>query len=109
MVGRRARYARRRGSLFVSLHAPPRDRCPPLSGLCRVDGRVAWQAWQFVSMMYELWDERGKGVLTPSQFDRAAHQHPVLVQAFIMSNFHHHLGECIMSSANFIIALANPS
>ena len=34
---------------------------------------MARQAWQFVSMMYELWDERGQGVLTPSQFDRAAH------------------------------------
>ena len=62
-------------------------------------------------MMYELWDERGEGVLTPSQFDRAAHQHPLLVQAHERSAiFDHRLGEFIMSARPFlIIASANPS
>ena len=32
--------------------------------------------------MYDLWDERGAGELTAMQFNRAAHQHPLLVQMF---------------------------
>ena len=42
------------------------------------------EAEQFTRMMYELWDERGTGCLTAAQFDRAAHQHPLLVQAFAL-------------------------
>ena len=35
---------------------------------------------QFVGMMYELWDETRAGALDAERFDRAAHQHPLLVQ-----------------------------
>ncbi|KAL1499615.1 hypothetical protein AB1Y20_011814 [Prymnesium parvum] len=45
-------------------------------------GCIHEEAAQFVDMMYELWDEEADGSLTESQFDRAAHQHPLLVQAF---------------------------
>ena len=33
-------------------------------------------------MMYELYDEAHEGYLGPAAFDRSAHQHPLLVQAF---------------------------
>ena len=42
---------------------------------------VTDEAQQFVAMMYQLWDEEADGSLTAAQFDRAAHQHPLLVQA----------------------------
>jgi hypothetical protein len=32
--------------------------------------------------MYSLYDEERADLLSPSAFDRAAHQHPLLVQAF---------------------------
>ena len=44
--------------------------------------RIRDEAAQFVGMMYDLWDDRGSGVLDAAAFDRAAHQHPLLVQAF---------------------------
>ena len=44
--------------------------------------RIQTEASQFVSMMFDLWDESKSGVLDQSMFDRAAHQHPLLVQAF---------------------------
>ena len=44
--------------------------------------RVASEAEQFVAMMYNLWDEDNTGAMDAPTFDRAAHQHPLLVQAF---------------------------
>jgi hypothetical protein len=44
--------------------------------------RVRGEAEQFVGMMYDLYDEERTGVLDAATFDRAAHQHPLLVQAF---------------------------
>ena len=44
--------------------------------------RIQLEAEQFATMMYDLWDEGGSGVLSRSAFDRAAHMHPLLVQAF---------------------------
>jgi hypothetical protein len=44
--------------------------------------RIRREASQFVSMMYDLWDESRAGTLDAAGFDRAAHQHPLLVQAF---------------------------
>lgn len=38
------------------------------------------EAKQFVAMMFELWDDERDGQLSEAQFDRAAHQHPLLVQ-----------------------------
>jgi hypothetical protein len=42
----------------------------------------AREAEHFVDLMFELWDESGAGELTPQLFVNAAHQHPLLVQAF---------------------------
>ena len=44
--------------------------------------QIGREAEQFVSMMFALWDEGGGGSLNAAGFDRAAHQHPLLVQAF---------------------------
>lgn len=44
--------------------------------------RISHEAEQFVTMMFELWDDGKSGVLDAITFDRAAHQHPLLVQAF---------------------------
>ena len=35
-----------------------------------------------MGMMYELYDEANTGRLDQTAFNRAAHQHPLLVQAF---------------------------
>ena len=43
---------------------------------------VRSEAEQFVGMMFELYDEDKRGALDFATFDRAAHQHPLLVQAF---------------------------
>uniref|UniRef100_A0A7S4BMJ7 EF-hand domain-containing protein n=1 Tax=Chrysotila carterae TaxID=13221 RepID=A0A7S4BMJ7_CHRCT len=48
----------------------------------RVAERVQAEATRFVDMMFELWDEEGVGLLSRARFDRAAHQHPLLVQTF---------------------------
>ena len=44
--------------------------------------RIEAEAEQFVAMMHHLYDEAGSGSLDREAFDRAAHQHPLLVQAF---------------------------
>ena len=44
--------------------------------------RVRNEAERFTSMMYGLWDPECSSVLDEAAFDRAAHQHPLLVQAF---------------------------
>ena len=36
----------------------------------------------FVQLMFELWDDMHSGSFDCFQFDRAAHQHPLLVQGF---------------------------
>ena len=46
------------------------------------EARIDSEARQFVEMMFELWDETRGGALSADAFDRAAHQHPLLVQAF---------------------------
>ena len=53
---------------------------PPLSE--ETCARVHAEAEHFVGMMYDLWDEGKSGELDAPTFDRAAHQHPLLVQAF---------------------------
>ena len=69
---------------------------PPMHRQAAVrDARIAEvgaEAREFVSMMYDLWATpadgapadagRGCDVLNAAQFRRAAHQHPLLVQAF---------------------------
>lgn len=47
-----------------------------------ISARVREEASQFVGMMYELYDEANTGRLDQTAFNRAAHQHPLLVQAF---------------------------
>ena len=64
------------------LYEPPLDENPDAEAATLA--RVSEEAEQFTRMMYELWDERGTGCLTAAQFDRAAHQHPLLVQAFAL-------------------------
>ena len=54
-------------------------RCRPIPAE-RMRG-IQEEAEQFVGMMYELWDESRGGSLDAEAFDRAAHQHPLLVQA----------------------------
>ena len=44
--------------------------------------RVRDEAERFTSMMYGLWDPECSSVLDEAAFDRAAHHHPLLVQAF---------------------------
>ena len=44
--------------------------------------RVRAEAEEFVGMMYGLWVEGGSGAFDARSFNRAAHQHPLLVQAF---------------------------
>ena len=46
------------------------------------EARIDSEARQFVEMMLELWDETRGGALSADAFDRAAHQHPLLAQAF---------------------------
>lgn len=48
--------------------------------------RISKEAKQFVDMMYSLWCERPDGLLSAEQFSRAAHQHPLLVQAFQLAS-----------------------
>ena len=37
-----------------------------------------------MDMMFQLWDEGGTGELGPAAFDRAAHQHPLLVPTHLL-------------------------
>ena len=45
-------------------------------------GRIGAEAAQFTEIAFELWDAQHSAALDAEGFNRAAHQHPLLVQAF---------------------------
>jgi len=72
---RRARFASLLTSVYVMYEPPgPVDETAV--------ARARSEAEQFTAMMYELWGTTHDSVLDADAFDRAAHQHPLLVQAF---------------------------
>jgi len=71
----RARFASLLLSVYLMYHASwPIDEA--------AYERLRGEAEQFSAMMFDLWDEGRTGRLSHPAFDRAAHQHPLLIQAF---------------------------